>query len=346
MMARVLRHLLVAPAFLILVLAVVVVSPLILAVAAIVSLLVDRRWRPLRCAVFVLLYLVHDALAVLAGFGLWLRLAGTGRMRGEAMQTRHYALLEWLLTRLSCGAARILVVTVEVQGSEALTALSALDRPLIVLSRHAGPGDSFLLVGVLLTHGRRPRIVLRSALQLDPGIDLLGSRLPFCWVNKNSGGSAQACQRITSIAAEMDGRGALLLFPEGGNFTHARRRGSIRRLLRQGLRRRARQAADMQHLVAPRPGGALAALAGARDASVVFVAHSGLAGMSAGLLHRIPTDRTLRVQMWLVPPAQIPAAEEARTEWLFQWWQRLDEWVEANADPGGSLPAVAASEPA
>ena len=43
------------------------------------------------------------------------------------------------------------------------------DRPLLVLCRHAGPGDSLLLVRTLVTVAAlRPRIVLKDALQLDP----------------------------------------------------------------------------------------------------------------------------------------------------------------------------------
>jgi hypothetical protein len=38
-----------------------------------------------------------------------------------------------------------------------------------VLSRHAGPGDSFLLVHQLLSvYQRRPRVVMKATLQLDP----------------------------------------------------------------------------------------------------------------------------------------------------------------------------------
>ena len=50
--------------------------------------------------------------------------------------------------------------------------------PLLVLARHAGPGDSFALVELLLSrYGRRPRIVLKEDLLWDPGLDVLLSRL-------------------------------------------------------------------------------------------------------------------------------------------------------------------------
>ena len=35
--------------------------------------------------------------------------------------------------------------------------------------------------------------------------------------------------------------------------------------------------------------------------------------------------------MWHVPAGEIPAGTEARIEWLFEWWSRLDAWVGAQA---------------
>lgn len=31
--------------------------------------------------------------------------------------------------------------------------------------------------------------------------------------------------------------------------------------------------------------------------------------------------------MWRVPAAEIPTGERARIEWLYEHWQRMDEWV-------------------
>lgn len=348
MTLRALRHLVVAPLFIALVVLAVALTPLLALLAGAWSVLLgDRRWRPVRALVFTLSYAVHDVAAVLAGLALWLRLAGRGAMHGELMQSRHYALAGWLLGRQSRAAERILSLRVQIDGeAEAERILSDLDRPVIVLSRHAGPGDSFLIVQELLRRGRRPRVVLRAALQLDPCLDILGNRLPFCWVTSRATDSKAICERIARIAEEMDPRGALLLFPEGGNVTPARRRGGIRRLLGNGAQRLARRAADLNHLTAPRPRGALAAIASARDADVILVAHSGLAGMGAPLWRRVPVDRVLRIHLFRVGADEVPATDEARIDWLFDWWSRLDVWVEEDARaacPGESNPALEAA---
>lgn len=57
---------------------------------------------------------------------------------------------------------------------------------VIVLSRHAGPADSFLLLHEVMSwKGRRPRIVAKAALQLDPALDILLNRLPNRFIVQN-----------------------------------------------------------------------------------------------------------------------------------------------------------------
>jgi hypothetical protein len=51
-----------------------------------------------------------------------------------------------------------------------------------VLSRHAGPGDSVLLVHELVTLGYRPRLVLKGSLQWAPLLDVILNRVPSSFV--------------------------------------------------------------------------------------------------------------------------------------------------------------------
>jgi 1-acyl-sn-glycerol-3-phosphate acyltransferase len=67
-----------------------------------------------------------------------------------------------------------------------------------------------------------------------------------------------------------------VIFPEGGNFTPRRRLRAIRLLEERRLAEEAAKARAMEHLLPPKPGGALAAIAAAPTADVIFVAHTGL----------------------------------------------------------------------
>ena len=36
---------------------------------------------------------------------------------------------------------------------------------------------------------------------------------------------------------------------------------------------------------------------------------------------------TIRVRFWRRPAAEIPKSEDERTDWLYERWQELDDWV-------------------
>ena len=99
-----------------------------------------------------------------------------------------------------------------------------------------------------------------------------------------------------------------MIFPEGGNFTPRRRERGIERLRKLGLERMAVRAEAMTNVLAPRPGGVLAALAAAPDADVVLVAHTGLDHMlTVGDVWReLPMDKVLVMRWWQVSRERDP----------------------------------------
>jgi len=218
-------------------------------------------------------------------------------------------------------------------------------RPVIVLSRHAGPGDSLLLVHQLLSvYGRRPRVVMKASLQFDPSLDVLGNRLPNVFVQHRQAGEHIFTEQIERLARGLGPDGALVIFPEGGNWTPGRWRRGIRRLEHSGRRDLAARAAAMPNVLPPRPGGALAAIEARPDADVIFVAHAGLDAIVSvsDVWRRFPVDQVIQARWWRVPFDQVPreADHEEQVQWLFGWWERIDEWITENR-PGG-LPAPAA----
>ena len=116
---------------------------------------------------------------------------------------------------------------------------------------------------------RRPRVVMKATLQLDPSLDIVANRVPNAFLHRRSpapagsaaGGRPQAdhIRQIRRLAAGLGGRDALLLFPEGGNWTPLRWRRGIERLRRGGHAKLAERAAAMPNLLPPRTGGAFAA---------------------------------------------------------------------------------------
>lgn len=327
------RRLVIAPLVLLVEAAVVVTSPLLALVAAVASPLAGG-WRPLRLLAIVVGYAARHLACAIACLGLWIA-SGFGR-HGDSprMQRAHYAVLRWFVGGVYRSIARWAHVTVEVTGSGAAEEeLSAGRRPVVVLSRHAGEGDSLLVLHQLLCrHRRRPRVVLHQALRMDPLIDVLGRRLPNRFVDPR-GGDTEV--EIAAMTRDVDDDDAVLIFPEGGNFSPARRRRGIERLEQAGHHEEAAWAREMDHVSAPRPGGVLAALEAAPHADVVVVGHVGVPVGFRDLWRLLPAPQTVHLRMWLIGAGEIPSDRDDRIDWLFDRWRTLDDWVRARAADEG-----------
>lgn len=306
-----------------------VTSPLLLALAAVAGQL-RRDPRPLITTRLVVAYFARE-LATLAACGILWLLSGAGlRLRGRRFQRLHWRLLRWFVHGLAAKALSLLSIEVSTQSEPQVQAALRMDAPLLVFSRHAGPGDTVLLIDDLMSrHGRRPSVVFKEALALDPAIDLIAHRLPHAVLDTTD---REECEeRIAEVAGGLLARGALLLFPEGGNYTPERRASALASLRRKGRHGTAAKAQAMEHVLPPHPGGALAALRGNPAAAVVFAAHTGL-GLAAyprQVWREMPIGGTLRTRSWLVGADQVPRDPDEQASWLFEWWQSIDDWIEA-----------------
>ncbi len=324
---RWLRRMVLAPAVVLLTVLVLTTLPVWILLAAALSPFLPGRLRGLRVLWVVVVALVLESLGLVALLGLWLA-AGFGlAIRTPPFQYLHYQLVGWYLRVLYREASRVLRLRVDIEGPGPD---DYLDRPLLVFCRHAGPGDSFLLIHALVNwYAREPRIVLAEALQWDPALDVVLNRLPNRFLP--GGGGEQLQRRIGELATALDHNDAFVIFPEGGNFTERRRLAGIARLRARGLEDMARRSEAMRHVLPPRPGGVAAALAAAPDADVVWVAHAGLDHLytMADIWRELPLDQTVRMRWWRVPAAEVPRDEDAQVEWLYNWWERIDDWVDA-----------------
>jgi 1-acyl-sn-glycerol-3-phosphate acyltransferase len=302
-----------------------------------VSLARHGRWRAPRIGAFALLYLVVDVSGVVVATAHWVRhpMRMSARRAGESGDTAAYAELARLLGVLYRAAARTFGLDVRITPPLGPTRPAARSdrggRPLLVLARHAGPGDSFLVVHSLLAGvGLRPYIVLKRLLRLDPCLDILLSRVPHCFVPAPHGVRTE--RGMAALAARMGAGDALVLFPEGGNFTERRHRRAIGALRRLGRERQAAAAEAMPHVLAPHTAGVLAVLKAAPTADVVFVAHTGLDRITSVRTGwaALPLRGRVEAHWWQVPAGRIPAGDEARSDWLFTNWARMDAWIAAH----------------
>jgi Acyltransferase len=319
-----------------------------------------RRSRLLRVAWLGLVWSAGETAALTVTFCLWLVSGFGGRLDTEPYQARNYAVMQWFLDLIYRAARRACGLSVTVAGPP--VAGPPGDRPLIVLCRHAGPGDSLLLVHYLLSEcERRPRVVMKATLQLDPSVDILANRVPNAFlrrarakageasarpspVSRTSAAGSHHVDQIRRLAAGMGGRSALALFPEGGNWTPYRWRRAIDRLRRGGRPDLAERAAAMPNVLPPHASGALAAITACPAADVIFVAHTGLDRLVSvrDVWRGLRADMEISARWWRVPAEDVPrtVSREAQITWLYDWWQRIDAWITAE-NPVTDPPAPA-----
>lgn len=322
-----------SPVFVVIELALLVLCVLVAVVGGVLAPF--NRKRPLlRVGAFGAAYLGVECVALVATLGAWL----TRRAHPRAWwQDYHYRLLRWTLGAILGAARRCCGFVVSLEEPPVPGPLGASD-PVLVLARHGGLGDSFSLVWMLLDHyDRRVRIVLKDVLQWEPLLDVILNRLDSCFLPAQGRGGEQLADRLGGLTRGLGPGDALLVFPEGGNWTPGRWRRAIRRLRVDRKHRAASTAALMSHVLPPRPAGVLACLDARPGVAVVIIAHTGLDRLTTArqIWDALPFAEPMTVRWW--PPAAVPEGEQARLEWLTTEWAVIDEWIDAH---GGASPGA------
>jgi 1-acyl-sn-glycerol-3-phosphate acyltransferase len=320
---------------LVLALVIVVLALSVLAsVLGLISALVDKRARLLRIAVMVGIYAALDLTVVVLMFMISLRrLGGAGNENSEAKTVGRALGIFLGAARAVCG------FRIELEEPPTLEPFECAD-PVLVLARHGGLGDSFALVHLLITrYGRTPRVVLKSVLLWDPMLDAALTRLGACWIGPSSRGAAR--DSIGRVAAGLKSKDALLLFPEGKNWTPRRRMSALLGLWKSGHRDAVKAAALMEHVLPPKSGGVVACLDAQPDIPVVIMAHTGLDQITSlgALWTTLPFTVPMRLRWW--PAAPAPTDEDDRLQWLTTEWAVVDQWIDASRSD--SRPADARS---
>lgn len=290
---------------------------------------IDRRLRAARVLALFLVFLWLDAGLVTGVFWIWLRLSWRREGRdSQAWRGEHEKLLLDALDGFMEHAARWVGLRVEFEepvdfGSE--------QTPLLVFARHAGPGDSVVLAWLLSSYAERlPRIVLKDFLRWDPGIGALLYRLRAYFVPSRSGAGDDRAKPVRELARSLERMDALLLFPEGQNWTPSRWRATIRRFVEDGDLERAALSESWEHVLPPRPRGVVTAMAERPDADVMIVAHTGLEWLVSPwqIFRAIPLhDHPFLLRAWTFAPSERPSDPDEIEAWLDAQWDVVNEWV-------------------
>lgn len=318
------------PAVVLGVIAAVISLPVVVLVAAFVSRYVPGKWRIARIVWFLFLYLVIEAVGLVALFGLWVASGFGWKMDTPKFQTAHHELFGWMLRRMVASAKVTFRISIEREGPRSGATDGGRRRPVIVLSRHAGPGDSMMLMDRLANrYQRRPRIVLKEFLKWDPCLDVILHRLPAAFVPWDKTAGTAVVDEIARLASTMGDEDALVIFPEGGNYTPRRARRAVEKLHEIGRPDLAERALQLKNTLPPRSTGVVTAIARAPVPTDVFVVgHAGLETfVTPGDIWRgMPLDTRIAVRVWHIPAEQLPAPEEQEA-WLYDLWAEVDSWI-------------------
>lgn len=275
-----------------------------------------------RLALFLWVYLAAEVAGLAALAAAWV--ASGGGRRDAWLRDVTRRLQQLWAAALFRAVHTLFGLRLEVTGGE-----NVAPGPVIVLIRHASIVDNLLPANLIAgPHGIRLRYVLKRELLADPCLDVAGRRLPNYFVRRGTG-EAQELERVGALARGLGRDEGVLIYPEGTRFTPQRRARAIARIAKREPRLAAR-AERLRHLLPPRLGGVGALLDGAPTADVLVVAHHGFDGL------RLVSDiwrgglvgLTVRVQITRVPRSAVPPAGPARTGWVYDLWQDVDDWVE------------------
>jgi 1-acyl-sn-glycerol-3-phosphate acyltransferase len=309
----VLRRAITVPLVIILMVSLLVCGPLLLAAAGVVGM-VTRSSRLARTVALAMAYAFIELRTLV------------NVLRGN--RDCDQIMVDFLVSAYAA-VRRILDVEVVLDSASAKPDAIPRDEPLIVLSRHCGPGDSVLVAWLLAVEYRlQLRVVLKAVLQCEPVLDLAGGFGCLCFLSRGD----RARRQIRGLAESLVGGQSMLLFPEGANFSWPRWRNAITQLRSTGGLRAAHHALQQSHTLPPRSGGAAAAVAGAPSANVLVLTHNGFcADGRARPWWQLPIHRQLLIRTVVVPAARIPPPKLLEP-WLERTWTQVDAWVAAHAE--------------
>ncbi|MFN0109600.1 MAG: lysophospholipid acyltransferase family protein [Blastocatellia bacterium] len=305
-------------------LAIVVTLPLTMALAGVMDTVRGAKLATVRTIFMVAVFLSCEIVGLVASLLIWLFYVVRGGKDQQQFVRWNFDLQQWILRTLFAAAQWLFRLRLEVTGA-------SIERgPIIVFIRHTSLADTMLPSALFSRRqGLMLRYVLKRELLWDPCIDIVGNRIPNAFVERGTGniaGGVAIVQRLMDGLTERDG---VLIYPEGTRFTPAKFQRSLDKLASGSAPKLYQKAAALRHVLPPRLGGPLSILELNENADAVFCAHTGLesAVTASDLLSGKLVGQTIRAHCWRVAFADIPRDREAQTDWLYEHWMKVDEWV-------------------
>lgn len=305
--------------------------PLAIPFLLLVDIFLRNGFTSTRLYLLALAYLGCEVCGVVVSAVLFIRWRLSRSPARDAFIANNFRLQWWWGRTLAGALFRILRVRLTVHAP-----FEYHGRPILVFARHASFIDS-LLPNLLVAaeHRIQLRYVLKKQLLWDPCLDIVGNRIPNCFLERG-GHTEEDVEKIRRLADGLGSRGGVLIFPEGTRFTPEKKARILGQFREKGETDSLDRAELLQHLLPPRLAGTLALLEHAGEADCVFCAHAGLEALTniRALLSGALRERQVHVSFRTVPRENIPTGINECTEWFHQQWFEVDRTVDAFTDGG------------
>ena len=202
--------------------------------------------------------------------------------------------------------------------------------PYVLMPRHVSILDN-LIGDVFIGHPQRigVRYVIKEEIRALTPIDIGGRWIPTVFVKRGSLDPDTEIAAVRALTHDMSPGEIMAIYPEGTRPTHKkiRRAQEVIAEKQPGI---APLAARLNHLLPPRLGGPLAILdEAANGIDIVFCGHVGFEGLRTvgDVMAGVLVGRQIKIRFWRFEGSTIPQGDQARTEWLYEKWQMIDDWV-------------------
>jgi 1-acyl-sn-glycerol-3-phosphate acyltransferase len=203
--------------------------------------------------------------------------------------------------------------------------------PYILMPRHVSILDN-LIGDVFIGHPRGigVRYVIKEEIRSLTPIDIGGRWIPTVFVKRGSLDPVTEIAAVRALTHDMSPGEIMAIYPEGTRPT-PKKIARAQEVIAEKQPEIAPLAARLKHLLPPRLGGPLAVLDEARSGTdVVFCGHVGFEGIRTvgDVLAGVLVGREIKIRFWRYDGRSIPEGDAARTEWLYEKWQVIDDWVD------------------
>jgi 1-acyl-sn-glycerol-3-phosphate acyltransferase len=196
--------------------------------------------------------------------------------------------------------------------------------------RHASILDN-LIGDVFIGHeaGIGVRYVIKQEIRALPAIDIGGRWIPTVFIKRGSPDPDTEIKAVRRLTHDMSPGEILAMYPEGTRPT-PKKIARAQEVIAERQPEIAPLADRLNHLLPPRLGGPLALIdEAAAGTDIVFCGHYGFDGVRtvADIRAGVLVGRTVRIKFWRYPASDLPDGDRARTEWLYDRWQMIDDWL-------------------